>query len=238
LAGTPHHVVIDPSGRYAYVALNGAGRVAIVDLPGLAEVGSVALPAPPHAVALSPSGDLLFVTTFGPWVYKVATAGRNVVDSLTVGAAAFHVTVRPNDAHVFASVLTMNSIVEIDPVTFDSVRAVEATEPQGMAFSPDGGTLYIASDNGSMEIRSATSGALAGTVPLPGPAFGIARAPDGRFYISQNGFFDPPGIGIFDPSDNGLTLIPTWGSPRTVAYDVRTNVMVIPNEGGWVHLLR
>jgi DNA-binding beta-propeller fold protein YncE len=108
---------------------------------------------------------------------------------------------------------------------------------QAMALAPDNSELYVANENGNMYVVTLESGAVAPPVPLGGSGFGLALGPDGSTIFV--GLFLEGQIKVVGrTSRNVMRTIRTGGSPREMAVDPVTQLVVVANLSGWVDLVR
>lgn len=235
--GTPVVVAVDAAGAYGYVS-NMAGSLDIVDLAANTLVKHVPIPDA-HALALSPSGDRVFVTTTTGKVFAVSTTTREVVDSVAIPSGPWGIAFRTTatDTLMYVSSRDGGIVSEVDAHAM-TVRRTFSTggRPHGLAISPDGATLYAA-DNGDGRVLaiSTSTGAVTGTVALAG-AFAIAISPDGAtLYVATDGAREA----AISTSTLAVTkLYDSTGKGRqiTVAPDGAT--AWASNEGGWVDIIR
>lgn len=98
VGGAPQGIAFSPDGREAYVANSGSNNVAIVNSAGDDVVDWVGVPSPPHYIAVSPGGGLLYVTHSAvpdAPVSVVSTETREVVATIPVGERNFGIAVEP-----------------------------------------------------------------------------------------------------------------------------------------------
>lgn len=190
----------DPSGLAYLTPLLGTGNLLISD----GEVDEMAIF----------QGVTLYETTLSGGLQ--ATASTMVYSDEPVGVAF-----NPTDEHLFISDDNLRMVFEIDPGpdgvlhtdddlrTSFSTNAFGSNDPEGVAFSPPEGALYIADGLGS-EIYKV----------LPGP--------DGRFDTAGDNevtHFDTESLGVEDPegiefeTDNRLYIV---GKPATQMAHVYT----------------
>lgn len=76
-----------------------------------------------------------------------------------------------------------DQLVEIDAYTFKEIRRITTDpKPHGLAASPDGSKLYVASDRtGNFQVIDARSGKIAGQLPLGKDPNQMTLTKDGRF---------------------------------------------------------
>lgn len=83
-----------------------------------------------------------------------------------------------------------DQLVEVDPVTFKELRRIKVDErPHGLAASPDGSRVYVASDKtGKFQVIDARRGAIVAQIPIGSDPNQMTITRDGRFaYVPMRG---------------------------------------------------
>lgn len=237
VGGTPVVVAVDAAGAYAYVS-NMAGSLDIVDLAAKTLAAQVAV-ADAHALALSPSGDRVFVTRTTGNVVAVSTTTRAIVGSVAVGYGPWGIAFRTTatDTLMYVSSRDGGIVTEVDAHSMTVRRTFSVGgRPHGLAISPDGATLYVADNsNGRVVALSTSSGAVTGSVGLAG-AFGIAISPDGStLYVTTDGSREA----VIATSTLAITrLYDSTNRGRQVVAAPDGASAWAANEGGWVDIIR
>ena len=237
IGGTPVVVAIDAAGAFAYVS-NMQGGLGIVDLTTHTVARQLTVPDA-HALALSPSGDRVFVTTTTGYVVAVSTAARAVIDSVAVPGGPWGIAFRTTgtDTLMYVTARDAGTVTEIDARTMTVLRTFGVGgRPHGLAISPDGSTLYAADDaNGRVEAISTSTGVVTNSVALTG-AFGIAIAPDGStLYVTTNN----ARAAVIAVSTLAITkLYDTGANPRQIVVAPDGATAYAANEGGWVDIIK
>lgn len=151
---------------------------------------------------------------------------------------------------VFMSDSDGQTVVVIDPATNQIVSTIQVgRDPLGLAFSPDGSTLYVGnSGSGTVSVVDVATLAVTGSLSLPGggsPA-GAAVTPDGATLYVVNGA-DSGEVVAFDLAggadplavrvgrqpkrirltpDGSLAFIANFGANNVSVLDTRTNTLV------------
>ena len=114
-----------------------------------------------------------------------------VLSRIATGPLPHHLTTSADGAMVAYSAFGSNRVGVIDAATASLVGEWEATDvaadrAHGVAFSPDGGTLYVASEGaGTVSALAVPSGAPLRSLNVPG-AHELLPSPDGRrLYVSS-----------------------------------------------------
>jgi len=235
--GTPVVVAVDAAGAYAYVS-NMAGSLDILDLAANTLVTHVAIPDA-HALALSPSGDRVFVTTTTGKVVAVSTTTRAVVDSVAVPYGPWGIAFRTTatDTLMYVSSRDGGIVSEVDAHAMTVRRTFSVGgRPHGLAISPDGATLYVADNSGGRVLAvNTTTGAVTRSVDIAG-AFAIAISPDGStLYVATDGAREA----VITASTLAITrLYDSTGKGRQIAVAPDGATAWASNEGGWVDIIR
>ena len=83
-----------------------------------------------------------------------------------------------------------DQLVEVDPVRFTEIRRIKVDpHPHGLAISPDGSRIYIASDRtGNFQVVDARTGTIVGQIPIGNDPNQMTLTSDGRFaYVPMRG---------------------------------------------------
>ena len=105
------------------------------------------------------------------------------------------------------SAIDTTSMAVVGTITIDPDTAAT---PGGIALSPDGSKLYLASDAiDRLHIVTLSNGNVA-SVPVSDSPMGVATDPDGRVYVANAGAGT---VSVFDPTFNPVTGLP---APKTV----------------------
>ncbi|MGE3600507.1 MAG: YncE family protein, partial [Dehalococcoidia bacterium] len=114
----PAHVVVDQTGRYAFVSLSGEDAVAVVDLEAHVVDRTIKTGAYPHGLRISPDGGTIYVANVeGDSVSVIETATFAEVARLPVGDAPVQVGFTPDGNEVFVSLRDEDRVAVIDTTT-------------------------------------------------------------------------------------------------------------------------
>ena len=153
MPGSTHELALSPDGRTAYGSVYGDGvfaqrvnpdrRIVVIDLPSKSLMRTIDLGAvyAPHGVMMDTSGTLWSSGELGNAVLAIDPE-TDFVRKIDVGATAHWVAVSHVTGKLFVSI-KQDSIVVVDSVrraAIDRIRLPHVVE--GLAISPDGGTLY------------------------------------------------------------------------------------------------
>ncbi len=217
----PDAVAVSPDGQYAYVADYGTNKVSViqsdlVDSTSGPLVATISLPSgsEPDALAVSPDGDQLAVADYGTGYVSIIDTNPN--------AGSSYLTVT-------GSVCTISA-------------CSSATQPDGLAFSPDGGYLY-ALDEGDDDLSVLTQSG--GTYSLQttltsqfsNPPTAIAVSPNDRSLwvtiapSSGYGTVEPFAIDPANGDPVSGTAVTVQNDPAALAISPNGGVVYVTNDG-------
>jgi len=235
---SPTSVVVDPSGKFAYVA-NGDGvlpnNVAMYTVNAttgaLTSIGTVAVEGFASSVAVDPSGKFVYVTTVSETSGSADSVSMYTINS-TTGALASNGTIAagkdpasmvvdPSGKFAYVANSSSNdvSMYTIDATTgaLTSMGTIATGgDPVSVAVDPSGKFAYVVnfdSNDVSMYTINATTGALTSTGTIAGPSpTSIAIHPSGKFAYVTNSATNDVSIYTIDAATGALTLIGTIGT--------------------------
>lgn len=229
------------AGSKIYVASFG-GMVASINTTTLAIVDSVRFTGDGYGVTATPAGDTVFVgITDGP-IYKIDLANSVILNTLTglPTAAGYHFAWNRSHSLLYASARGFDGgrVFEIDPVSLQVVRTfATGGSPQGIQLSSDDSKLFIAAEAGNVIVWDVASNAQSGTITTACQGYGLVRTPDNsRLYVScaLNGLV----VAVNPTTGAMIATLNVGGSPRELSFDPGTGSVIVPNEGGWVDIIR
>jgi DNA-binding beta-propeller fold protein YncE len=242
----PVQISANADGSRIYVVtFFGNGQVSSINTSTLAtENTASATPDQQDAygVTNTPSGDTVFVgITNGP-IFKIAMQTGIVVGSLSLPVAAgYHFEWNKTRTRLYASQRAFDGgrVFEIEPNAFTLLRTFETGgSAQGIQLSADGSKLFVAAQDGGVIVWDVASNSLVTRYDTPGcNGYGLLRTPDNAFLVVGcvlNGLVE-----VLDPTTGALIeTLNVGGRPRELSYDAATRSILVPNEGGWVDILR
>jgi 6-phosphogluconolactonase len=233
----PGSMVVDPSGKFAYVGTGAAGQfygVAMYTIDAttgaLTSIGKVAATAAPSSVAADPAGKFVYVaipnatpgSAGSVSMYAIdATGTLASVGTITVGTDPSSVAVDPSGKFAYVTNFSSNdvSMYTINATTgaLTSVGTIGAgTGPGCVAVDPSGKFAYVTnstSNDVSMYTINATTGALTsvGTIAAGTDPSSVAVDTTGKFvYVTNSTSND---VSMYSIGATGiLTLIGTIGT--------------------------
>jgi YVTN family beta-propeller protein len=240
---TPTDVVFNPGGTRAYVANQASQSVSIIAGATNTALGTTDGPNNPLAVLTSGDGARLWATSGSvDFVYAFNTVSNVMTDSATTPHIANGLARHPTLPRLYVSGAEDGRIYELESTTLDSLRAWSlGGSAQGIAVSPDGARLYVANEDGWVDVIALNTGSVTKSAPLPGGPygygpFGLALSPDGTKLATSVGIGS---VEILDATTLAtIRSIPTGGVPRRLAYSADGTRLLVANEGGWVDFIR
>ena len=237
----PGVMVVDPSGKFAYVVTGGAGipfNVAMYTIDAttgaLTSIGTIAAGPDPTSVAVDPAGNFVYVATEnatpglagGVSMYAINAATGALASIGTIAAGPDPVSVVVDPSGKFAYVVNENfgstgsvSMYAINATTgaLASIGTIAAgTDPVSVAVDPSGKFAYVTnfdSNDVSMYTIDATTGALTsiGTIAAGTAPVSVAVDPSGKFAYVTNSGSND--VSMYSLGATGsLTLIGTIGT--------------------------
>ncbi len=235
----PLSVVVDPSGKFAYVA-NGDGivpnTVAIYTINAttgaLTGIGAIAVEGFASSVAVDPMGKFVYVTTevnspgsignVSMYTINATTGALTSIGTIAAGANPNSVVVDPTGTFVYVTNSSSNdvSMYTINATTgaLTSIGTIAAgTDPVSVVVDPSGKFAYVTNFNSSdvsMYTINATTGALTsiGTIAAGSTPTFIAIHPSGKFAYVTNSGSNSVSMYSIDAVTGALTLIGTIGT--------------------------
>jgi YVTN family beta-propeller protein len=170
-------------------------------------------------------------------VYEIDPVAKSIPRQWGLASAAVNgLTLAAAGAILYAT-STSGSVFEID-LGSGGVRTVSPGGTlQDIAIAPDRSEMFIANEAGPLDIRNGATGMRITTVPAVTGAFGLKLSPDGtQLYATLSSTGE---IKIIDVASRTVQLtLPVGGQPRRIAFDRFGTTALIPNENGFVSIIR
>ena len=237
VGAVPTGVAFTPNGATAYVTNQLDGNLGVVDVARDSEVATISVHGNPFVTLPSPDGSRVIVACNDDSIFVVNPGTRSVVASRYVGIAPNGLVFNTAGTRLYVSNSFGGTVAEVDPAVPAVLRTfTTGGMPQGIALSGDGTLLYVANQAGWLEVRSVDTFARLDSIPLAGPAFGLARSPDdGVVYV---GLYTIGEVAVVNRATRQVikTLV-TGGEPRRIAFTADGRHAVIANASGWVDVV-
>ena len=238
----PSSVVVDPSGRLAYVANGGGGvpfNVAMYTINSttgaLTSIGTIAAGTDPLSVAVDPAGKFAYVANWTGYdtdgsvsMYTIdpTTGGLTPIGTIDTGLSPTSIAIHPSGKFAYVTNSDSNDVstYSIDATTgaLTSIGSIATgTDPVSVAVDPAGKFAYVANWTGydtdgsvSMYTIDATTGGLTpiGTIATEVSPTSIAIHPSGKFAYVTNSGSNSVSMYSIDSATGTLTLIGTIGT--------------------------
>jgi YVTN family beta-propeller protein len=235
----PSPMVVDPSGKFAYVVTGGGGipfSLAMYTIDAttgaLTSIGTIAAGGVPNSVAVDPAGKFVYMATanvtpglagsVSAYAINATTGALTSVGTIATGTDPGSVAVDPSGKFAYVTNSGSNDVsmytIEATTGALGSIGTIAAgTDPVSVAVDPSGKFAYVtnfSSNDVSMYTINATTGSLTslGTIAAGLSPSSIAIHPSGNFaYVTNSGANDLSMYSI-DSATGALTLIGTIGT--------------------------
>lgn len=241
VGGFPVQLSSNAAGTRLYVA-NFGGLVASLDTGSMAIVDSVRVGGDAYGITATPAGDTVFVgITNGP-IYKIDLRAGTVLGVLDLPVAAgYHFEWNKNRTRLYAAQRAFDGgrVFEIEPNAFTLLRTFETGgSAQGIQLSADDSKLFVAAQDGGIIVWDVATNSQITTYATPGcSGYGLLRTPNDAFLLVGCVFEGL--VQVLNPNTGALiTTLNVGGRPRELSFDAASRSVVVPNESGWVDILR
>ena len=173
----PSLVIFSATRTRAYVSNQWSDNVGIIDVASNTQTDVIPTTGDPFALALSPDGGTLLVTTNVNVLFKIDIATKNTLGSIALPATSHHIIMDSRGKFLYVATRDGGTVMEVNwrTMTVNRTFAVGG-RPQDMAFSPDGQQLYVANEfNNVVHVVKLGTGTVT-NIPLAGGAKGWRSA--------------------------------------------------------------
>ena len=234
LQNRPYGVAVSGSG-IVYVALIGSNMLVRGSLPATTFPDTVLVGNTPPHVAFLPGGQRVFATLqTAMGVAAVDVASNALVTTVPLSSDGFNLAA--NAQRIYATTAA-GQLYVINASTYGVVTTLNVgAAANGLAFSPDGATLYVSSrDAGTITAIRTSDNAITRTYVLGGMLQRIAVSPDGATLYAAN---ETVGLDVLDLASGAADTV-GFGTP---AYGLGITpdgeqLYVLLSEAGQVRIL-
>ena len=234
----PYGVAVSPDGQRAYIGNRGNNTVSVIQTTTNRKIHTITPGAQPLALAVSPAGTELFVTTFSGDDGKVEVYDRAnyaLLRTIDVEYNPDGIAVAP-DGNAYVTNRTASGFIVSKIVAGASTVASTVgvgQNAEGIVISPDGTKAYVANGGGMgqvsvIDLASFTS---LGDVTVEDFPEGISISPDGNtVYVANR---DANSVSIVDATDLTASAVhvPVGTNPEGVSVSSDGSKVYIVNEG-------
>jgi YVTN family beta-propeller protein len=189
----PRDVEATPDGRYVLVVNQSTDTVTVLDASNYSFVASIPVGRFPCAISITPDGTAAYVTnrlSNSVSIIDLATFG---VTNVAVGTFACDVMVSPDGRWAVATNRLSGNATIIDTTSRAAIATVATgTNPQGLAFSPDGTKVYVTNaatvsvvDMSTFTVSETISSVASGTCAAAS-TMDSNQADGGHIYVASN----------------------------------------------------
>jgi len=232
-------ILIDSKQDFLFSSDRGCARVSIYRCSDETLIGRVVVGDRPNGLAYDPARRHLFVFNIGDPPGVNCTTSVVAVDEVRV-IATIPLPGRPRWAvydaateHIYANVRAPAQIIALTAIDLQITRAfhVPVAGPHGLVIA--GGRLFCAADGEALVALHRDTGAVLGSVALPGEPDVVMRDSDlARLYVAIG---SPGVISVIDEQSlKTLQTVPTESGAHTIGWnpDTRTLYAFLPASVG------
>ena len=184
-------VALSPDERIAYVTEERHNRLVVLDLVARVPVDTISVGERPIDVAITPDGRKLYVANADSRDVSVIDVERGeIAGAVVIGGVPGEIGITKDGARAYVTNVD-RGVVSVLDLESDQVAGgiqLSGDSARGLAFSPDGRTLYVAStgtgSGGFLVTINVERNLISGRLRVGDAASTIGVAPDGaRIYI-------------------------------------------------------
>ncbi|HEY8466584.1 MAG TPA: PKD domain-containing protein [Solirubrobacterales bacterium] len=203
---------ITPDGEKLYVVDRDSGTIYAVATRSHEILAQIPGPAGAYDIAISPRGDLAYVTSMIEGVRAIDTSEDKPLGPVEAGYQPLGVAFAPDGERAY--VTNYQDISVIDAETHEEVERITddgMSDLLGMAITPDGKTLYVANaDKDNVLAIDTDTGDVIATIAVGPSPRSIAITPDGKRAYVANWLSDM--VSVIDTKTNAVEATITAGT--------------------------
>jgi DNA-binding beta-propeller fold protein YncE len=232
-------ILIDNEHDLLFSSDRGCARASIYRCSDETLLGRVEVGDRPNGLAYDPARRRLFVFNIGDppgvncTISVIAVDEMRVIATIPLPGRPRWAVYDPATEHVYANIQKPAEIVVLAAADLQIAAAFEipVAGPHGLAVA--GERLFCAADGGALIALHRDTGALLGSVVLPGEPDVIMRDPElARLYVAIG---SPGVISVIDEQRlETIEVIPSESGSHTIAWnpDIRSLYALLPGSGG------
>ncbi len=194
-------VLLSPDEKLVYVAEALTSQVTIIDTERRAPVDTIGVGAAPQQLGLTPDGRKLYVmNALSSDISVLDLDRREEATRIDVGTQPVDMRITPDGrrAYVLNGERALISVLDLVSDRVVGAIPIEDTGNGGLAFSPDGETLYVSSA-GKLLALDVGRNLISRSLDLGGQSSAIGISPDGaRAYVASL---------VFQSGGSGVTVV-------------------------------
>ena len=235
VGSTPPHVVINPAGTRAYATLQTGRAIVVVDVASNALLAAVPLSSDGFNLAVAPTGDRVYATTAAGTLYVMDANSYDIIDTLSVGAAANGLAFSPDECTLYVTSRDAGTVTAISTVSHRISRRYDVGGmPQRVAVAPDGSEIYVANETAGLNVVNVESG-MVNSISFGTAGYGLGLTPDAeQLYVLL------PATGEVQILDRAtlrpIKRVSVGGTPRNIVFDSRGTTALITTEAAVVFI--
>jgi len=182
-----HALAISPSGDRLYVASSN-GFVAAIDRASLTPVAEIPVPGGPWGFAFRQgTSPRVYVTARdGGTITEINPSNNTVVRTISVGGRPHGLVISADGTRLYAADDTEGRVKIIDIATGFVTKEIPFSGAFALAMSPDGYTIYAASNENRLAIIDVPGGRVVRSFSTAGQPRQIVVTPDGNTAYAAN----------------------------------------------------
>lgn len=236
VGGTPVHIAFDPTGAVAYATLQSSNTLVRLTVDPSDEATRVDYGHPLYNLAVSPSGNAVYVTTATGWLFRADPTTLAKLDSVKLASNSNGIAFAPNGTTLYVSTIVAGYLYEITAATLAKTDSFDVgTGAQRVAVSPGGDSVYVANEGSvSLKVVRPSTGAVTSR-SIAGTPYGVALSADGeRLFVTLRTAGE---VVALDRAT--LKIVETWnigGIPRNIATSPDGEVVVVSTQSDLVQI--
>jgi YVTN family beta-propeller protein len=222
------------AGPKVYVGLFKDDAVAVLDPDERRVLTRIGVPKGPHGLVITPDGRKVYVSSDGASTVSVIDTARDTVTgSVDVGPNPHGLAISRDGRWVLVSAWGANEAIVIDTATDRVAGRVAVARAHNGAFSPDGRTAYVGSQQQgatALVVLDLVRWAEAARIPLDRTPRALDVSPDGAWlYFTVAG---DDAVQVLETTTNQVVgRIPVGASPHHAPFTPGGRWALVPSQG-------